>query len=233
MKARGLATLLVLAAGPLLADPRDFGVPPPRGWVGTTSQWIQGIGLLFAVVNLVLLIVIWRILSRRGVTVVSKALLLGAIVVLPVFVVFLATAHGMRESMTVEACGGCHVMDGHVADLKNPKSESLAAAHYKNRFIQENHCYTCHSDYGMDGTFRAKLEGMGHVYHNLTGSYPLPLKISHPYSNVRCLTCHGGAQRFLEKHEKEVIPDLLSDKTSCLDCHGPAHTAETTKQAMR
>lgn len=233
MKTRRLAALGWLAAGALFADPRDFGVPQPRGWVGTTNQWVQGVGIVFAVFNLILLAVIWRSISKRGVTAISKALLLGAVVVIPLFVVFLATAHGMQESMTVEACGGCHIMEGHVADLKNPKSDSLAAVHYKNRLIQENHCYTCHSDYGMDGTVKAKLAGLGHTVRNLTGSYPLPLKISQPFSNLRCLSCHGGAQRFLEKHEKGDIPDLLSGKNSCLDCHGPAHHAEAAKQAMR
>src|SRR5262245_65495097 len=105
-----------------------------------------------ALLNLVLLVVIWTQLRRGRVSTVSKALLFGAILVLPVVVVFLATATGMRESMTVEACGACHMMEGHVRDLRDPKSDSLAAVHFKNRYIQANQCYTCHSDYGMYGT---------------------------------------------------------------------------------
>ena len=94
--------------------------------------------------------------------------------------------------MTVHACGDCHAMESHVADLRNPASESLAAVHYKNRYIQTDQCYTCHSDYGMFGTVSAKLEGLGHVYHNTTGNYPKPIKIKNPYSNLRCLSCHGA-----------------------------------------
>ncbi len=137
--------------------------------------------------------------------------------------------------MTVEACGSCHVMEGHVADLRNPASASLAAVHFKNRYIQADQCYTCHSDYGMFGTMSAKLDGLGHVYHNLAGNYPKPIKIRQPYSNVRCLSCHGSAQNFLAKHEKEQISSLLSSKDSCLDCHGPAHTpdAAPAKQASK
>src|SRR5262249_40259223 len=149
--ARRGALLFLLGAQALRADPRDFGVPEPHGWIGTTSQWLQGVGLVFAILNIVLILVVWRLVRRRGVTTVSKSLLFGSILVLPIIVTFLATAHGMQESMKTEACGACHVMDGHVADLKNPKSDSLAAVHYKNRYIQENHCYTCHSDYGMYG----------------------------------------------------------------------------------
>ncbi len=230
MKLRLAAVLLFLAASPLAADPRDFGVPQPKGWLGTTSQWIQGVGLVFAVFNLVLLVLLWRMVRRQGVTAASKALLLGAIVVIPIVVVFLATAHGMGESMKTEACGACHIMESHVADLRNPKSDSLASQHYKNRYIQENHCYTCHSDYGFAGTVGAKLAGLGHTWRNLTGRYALPLKTRVPFSNLRCLSCHGGAQNFLAKHEKDEIPNLMSGKDSCLDCHGPAHPPETATE---
>jgi cytochrome c nitrite reductase small subunit len=237
VRLRLFAALTVCLASPLGADPREFGVPEPHGWVGTTSQWIQGVGLAFAALNLVLLVLVWRMLRRKGVTAASRALLLGTIVLIPIVVVFLATAHGMQQSMRVDACGSCHVMESHVADLRNPKSDSLAAVHYKNRYIQEDQCYTCHSDYGMFGTMSAKLEGLGHVYYNVTGTYPKPIKIRHPYSNVRCLSCHGGAQNFLAKHEKDELTNLLSGKDSCLDCHGPAHKADEpaapVKQALR
>jgi nitrate/TMAO reductase-like tetraheme cytochrome c subunit len=230
------AALLLSGAAPLLAGPEDFGVPQPHGWAGTTSEWMRGIGLILAVLNLILLVWIWRYARTRGVTATSKAMLFGAILVLPVMVVFLATAHGMQESMTVDACGDCHAMDGHVADLRNPKSDSLAATHYKNRYIQTDQCYTCHSDYGMFGTVSAKMEGLGHVYHNLTNTYEKPIKIRKPYSNVRCFGCHYGAQNFLAKHDKDEIPNLVSGKDSCLDCHGPAHHTEEaapTKQASK
>lgn len=206
-----------------------FTVPQPHGWVGTTNQWIQGAGLVFAALNLALLAAVWVNVRRRGVTAISKALLFGSILVVPVIVVFLATAHGMQESMSVDACGKCHIMKSHLDDLRNPKSDSLAAVHYKNRYILENHCYTCHSDYGMAGTVAAKLAGLGHSWRNLTGSYEFPLKTRVPFSNIRCLSCHGGAQNFLAKHEADELPKLASGKDSCLDCHGPAHPPETAQ----
>lgn len=219
----GAVLLLADAAG---APHADFGVPEPHGWIGTTSQWIQGVGILAAILNLALLVFVWRLLRRQGVTTMSKALLFGSILVLPVMVVFLATAHGMQESMTVDACGHCHVMQGHVRDLRNPASDSLAAVHFKNRYIMQDQCYTCHSDYGMFGTVSAKLEGLGHVWHNTMGNYPKPIKIAHPYSNTRCLGCHGGAANFMAKHEKDQVARLMTGKDSCLDCHGPAHKPE-------
>ena len=233
MRRRLAALFLFLSAGPLAADPRDFGVPEPHGWLGTTSQWIRGLGLVLAALNVVILFVLWARIRRRGVTSASKAFVLGSVVVLPTVVAFLATAHGMSESMKTEACGACHIMDGHFADLRNPKSDSLAAVHYKNRYIQENHCYTCHSDYGMFGSMSAKLEGFGHVVHNTTGHYPKPIKIAHPYSNLRCLNCHAGSQKFLTKHEPDELAKLAANKDSCLDCHGPAHTPAETKEALK
>jgi len=233
VRLRVAAFLPALLAGPLLAVPPDLGVPPPQGWLGTTNQWIQGVGLAFGVFNLVLLAVVWRMVRKDGVTTASKALLFGSILVVPIIVVFLATAHGMQESMSVEACGACHVMQSHLDDLRNPRSDSLAAIHFKNRYIQADYCYTCHSDYGMAGTVKAKFEGLGHTIRNLTGRYELPLKIAHPYSNVRCLSCHGGAQNFLAKHDKDEIPKLLAGKDSCLDCHGPAHKADEAPPARQ
>jgi cytochrome c nitrite reductase small subunit len=236
--AAAAAVAVLTAAAALGADPSDFGVPPPHGWIGTTSEWIRGVGLVLAILDIALVVFIWQWVRRRGITTASKALLLGGIVVLPAIVIFLATAHGMQESMTVDACGDCHVMKGHVADLRNPASDSLAAVHYKNRYIQTDQCYTCHSDYGMFGTMSAKLEGLGHVYHNMTGNYPKPIKIRNPYSNLRCLSCHGGGQSFIAKHDKDMMPSLMANENSCLDCHGPAHKPEPAggtpeKQAMQ
>jgi len=37
----------------------------PRGWIGTTSQWRQDLGIAFALLNLVLLAFAWRSL-RAG-----------------------------------------------------------------------------------------------------------------------------------------------------------------------
>src|SRR5262249_13888656 len=109
-------------------------------------------------------------------------------------------------------------------DLENPKSDTLAATHAKNRFIRDRHCYTCHSDYGLAGTATAKMGGLGHVVRYTTGAYTLPLKIARPYPNIRCLGCHARAPRFVNNpaHPKDMMPVLMDGSTSCLVCHGPA-----------
>ena len=60
-------------------------------------------------------------------------------------------------------------MTAFVTDLENVESDTLAAKHFKNRYIQERQCYTCHSDYGFAGTLRAKLDGLGHVWREHDG----------------------------------------------------------------
>ena len=211
------------------------GVPLPHGWIGTTGDWVRGLGIAFVLLNLVLLVFAWRSLRGSGVSPSARGWLFVAVGLVPIMVGFMSFTHGLEDSTTVNACGSCHVMGPFVADLRNVKSDTLAATHFKNRYIQEHQCYTCHSDYGLGGTVRAKLAGLGHVWRYKTGAYTLPIKIARPYPNVRCLGCHGASQKFLNAagHPKEEIPNLMSGQTSCLDCHGPAHPSQTKAASLR
>jgi nitrate/TMAO reductase-like tetraheme cytochrome c subunit len=223
-RASFLAAAVFALSGVLLGTP-ETAIPAPKGWIGTTTEWARGLGLAFAVLNLLLLFYLWGVARRSGLTSMGKQLMFISVAVLPVAVVFFSYSYGMQASETVEACGACHVMEPWVNNLRDPKADTLAAVHYKNRFIQENHCYTCHSDYGMFGTGKAKVDGLGHIVHYTFGSYEHPIRIASPYPNTRCLYCHGESQKFQDpaKHPPDVMPDLMSGKTSCLDCHGPAH----------
>jgi nitrate/TMAO reductase-like tetraheme cytochrome c subunit len=209
------------------------GVPLPQGWVGTTSDWVHGFGIAFAMLNLVLLPFAWRSIRSGEVTPTARGWLFVTVALVPMMIAFLAFAHGLEDSATVRACGSCHTMGPFVEDLRNVKSNTLTAEHFKNRYIQRDHCYACHSDYGLAGTTMAKLAGLGHVWRYTTGSYTLPIKLAHPYSNLRCLGCHGESQKFLNSagHPKEERPALITDKTSCLDCHGPAHPEQKQEAA--
>lgn len=219
---------LLPLAGALLAPAavwaEESELPLPRGWIGTTSEWLQGLGLALAALSIVLLLWTWRRLHASGSPANMWGLLLVAVGLLPFMVAFMTFAHGLEGSATVASCGSCHVMTPYVRDLQDVKSETLAAVHFKNRYIRENQCYTCHSDYGLGGTLRAKLGGLGHVWYYTTGRYEVPLKIAQPYPNVRCLGCHGESQKFLNSETKKpIMAELISGKTSCLECHAPAH----------
>jgi cytochrome c nitrite reductase small subunit len=218
-----LALLVVL--GPAVAGASEEGVPLPHGWIGTTDQWIQGMGIAFALFNLVLLTAAWRSLRGSLLTATARGWLFVAVGLVPTMVAFFSFVHGLESSSTVEACGFCHVMKPYVEDLRDAKSDTLAATHAKNRYIRDRHCYTCHSDYGLAGTAKAKLGGLGHVVRYTTGAYTLPLEIADPYPNVRCLGCHAGAPKFVNArgHPKAMMPVLMDGSTRCLVCHKPAH----------
>jgi cytochrome c nitrite reductase small subunit len=224
---------LVLMLTPVAAAAAEIAMPRPKGWIGTVSDWMVGLGIAFAVLGLVLLVLAWRSLRTGVVTPTARGWLLVAVGLVPIMVLFLCFSYGLEASSTVQGCGACHTMTPFVRDLENVKSTTLAATHFKNRYIQRDQCFTCHSDYGFGGTLAAKLEGLGHVWRYTTGSYTMPIKIAHPFSNLRCLGCHSASQKFLNSdgHPKEMIPDLVAGKTSCLDCHGPAHPDQ--KQASR
>ena len=217
---------------PIAAAAADVGTPRPRGWIGTAGDWLRGMGIAFVILDLALLAVAWRSLRGGVVTPTTRGWLFVAVGLVPVMVAVMSFSHGLEASTTVRACGSCHVMEPFVADLRSVKSETLAATHYKNRYIRESQCYACHSDYGLLGTFRAKLDGLGHVWRYTTGRYELPIKIAAPYSNVRCLTCHAESQKFLNAsgHPRELMPVLMDGGMSCLGCHGPAHP-EQKKEA--
>jgi cytochrome c nitrite reductase small subunit len=208
------------------------GVPRPEGWIGTADQWTQGLGIALVLLNLIVLVLAWRRLRQSNAVRLAFGLLFIGLVVLPVIVIFLGYSKGMAGMETVRACGGCHVMTAYVEDLRDPDSEALAAVHFKNRYILENQCYTCHSDYGLLGTLSAKMDGVRHMAHYVGRTYILPLKIAHPFPNVRCLECHGESQKFLksEGHPADARPQLMSGEMPCLTCHAPAHTP---KEASR
>jgi hypothetical protein len=139
----GVALLWVTEASAASAAP---AVAQPEGWIGTTTQWAQGLGFGLALLTLILLVIAWRGLRRGGSVRTLGGMLFLALTLLPLLVMFVGYLHGFQEMETVQACGGCHVMTPFVNDLKDPKSEALAAVHYKNRYIQDNHCYSCHTD---------------------------------------------------------------------------------------
>jgi len=111
-----------------------------------------------------------------------------------------------------------------VNDMKDPHSQTLAARHYRNRWIADQQCYHCHTDYGLNGTLHAKMEGYRHLLRYTTRTYPEPVRLRGRYLNQNCLNCHGPTAKF------EAVPShrsaqqrLEQDEMNCLNCHGPAH----------
>ena len=106
MKAAGRVTALVVLLSSVTAEAQvPGGVPLPHGWIGTTSEWVRGFGIAFALLNLTLLFFAWRSLRGGAVTPTGRGWLFVAVGLVPVMIAFLSFAHGLEESTTVRACG--------------------------------------------------------------------------------------------------------------------------------
>jgi nitrate reductase cytochrome c-type subunit len=160
--------------------------------------------------------------------------------VIPILILPFATFSTFEDSKKVEFCQTCHTaMDLYVDDLKDKNSLTLAAVHYKNRYIQENHCFSCHAGYAVLDVGKAKATGLIHLYYWLTnsptamGKEQIKLYGEKGYENEYCLNCHsgstgfieakGGIHRTLEASLLKKDPDTGAPQMSCLLCHGPGH----------
>jgi len=192
--------------------------------------WARAIGL--SLVGAAALLILYTLLFRRQrlYEASSKWMLFAGICLLPTPVMLLSTAVGLEQSKNVQFCMSCHVMKPFVDDLKDPASTTLAALHYKNRYIQREHCYRCHTDYGILGTMEAKKAGLGHIWKAGTGSYKLPIKMSKPYDFGICLDCHADSAKFdKEAAHTDVVKETLAGKSNCLDCHNSPHPPPETR----
>jgi nitrate/TMAO reductase-like tetraheme cytochrome c subunit len=140
-------------------------------------------------------------------------------------VVVLSTGTTVLETTkTVQSCASCHVMDPFVNDLFDEQSTTLAARHYKNRWISEYQCYTCHTTYGAHGTFEGKRDGFRHWLLYVTNTWEEPITFAGSYPNQNCTACHGGAQTFRKVDSHRALSQkMMANEVSCTSCHGPAH----------
>ena len=166
--------------------------------------------------------------ARVPALVFARLVALLALIVLPAIAVFLANYHTFEGVHEVRGCASCHVMLPMVNDMQDPASETLAALHYKNRYIADNQCYHCHSDYGLGGNLEAKMTGFRHLARYTTRTYQEPIKARVKFDNNNCLHCHEKAPKWVavESHT-EMLQDLRTNMMACVDCHSAPHpTAE-------
>lgn len=149
-------------------------------------------------------------------------------VFLPAAAVFLENYHTFEGVHEVRGCASCHVMLPMVNDMRDPASETLAARHYKHRWIAENQCYHCHSDYGRGGNLEAKMTGYRHLARYTTRTYHEPIKARVKFDNNNCLHCHEKTPKFIAVESHLTAHEVLTtNQMMCVACHGDAHsTAE-------
>ncbi len=167
-------------------------------------------------------ILVWGLLRGR----IPQPLALAG-VLLPVAAYGFGSLLVIEESKDVAFCRSCHVMTP-IAESVKKDDGSLASIHYvSGRVPHDQACYTCHSGYGIWGTFGAKKAGIMHMLHVVTGNYNLPLKLNGRFDINSCLNCHSQAERFraVEAHHPlDVQEALISGEMSCAGlCHPPAH----------
>ena len=174
-------------------------------------------------------VTIYSLLKYRGTAVgpVSWVLLIAGAVAAPLLITGGGTILVFERAERVEFCASCHLtMKSFVDDMKDPKSHSLASLHFRNRYIPDNQCYSCHTSYGLFGTFEAKKQGLNDVFRYYTRTFHLPITMRQPYPNHDCLKCHAGSVKWIASHE-DYKDSLFSGEATCMQCHAdstPAHT---------
>lgn len=153
-----------------------------------------------------------------------KFLAFAGLAAVPAAAAAVANYHTFVGVHEVHACAQCHVMLPMVNDLHDAQSDTLAARHYKNRWIPKDQCYACHSDYGLGGDIAAKAEGFRHLARYTTRTYHEPIQHRGAFDNQNCLKCHSGAIKYERVQSHQTAKVLLSTSAmSCTNCHGRAH----------
>ncbi len=184
-----------------------------------------GSRLLIATLVLGIGLTLYSLIRYRGRTEnpLAWVLLSLSVVVFPTAAMLVGTPLLFERAERVEFCSSCHAaMNPYVADMHDPGSASLAAIHFRNRYIPENQCYVCHTSFGLFGTVQARVAGVKDVGKFYFNTYTHPLRMREPYGNGECLKCHGESLRWNRRHPS-VRDSVFAGESRCLGCHGRAH----------
>lgn len=196
----------------------------------SSPELIGRMGIAAAVVGILGLIAVeffWRGRLRR--TTYRWLLFLG-LFVLPVISMMGVTATVFEETKSVASCRTCHIMEPFVDDMRNTESVTLAARHYKNRWIPDHQCYSCHTTYGVHGTLASKRDGFRHWLLYVTRTYEEPIRYSGSYPNSNCISCHVGTPKYERVNSHHALAEYLStDKVNCFTCHGLPHPSRAVR----
>jgi nitrate/TMAO reductase-like tetraheme cytochrome c subunit len=172
-------------------------------------------------------------------TPVGKIVAFLALFAFPLLSVGMGFSTQMNRSKSTQFCLSCHIMEPYGKSLHVDDTSHLAAAHFQNhRVPADEACYTCHTNYAMFGTIKAKLGGLRHIYVYYLGHPPKPadIKLYEPFNNRECLHCHAGARSFEEgavhAADPTLLPDVKSNRVSCLSsgCHQTVHDVAAMDQ---
>ncbi len=139
----------------------------------------------------------------------------------------------LEGSKAVSSCASCHSMDPYISDMLSPASSTLAARHYRNKWIADDQCYECHTTYGIHGTMNAKLDGMRDWWDYVTDNWQRPIQFVGKYPDSICLDCHEGTPRYENSwpHHQGVFEAEKTGEVNCIFCHGPPHPTAAQRAA--
>jgi cytochrome c-type protein NapC len=166
----------------------------------------------------------------------GKILAFGVLFFLPLFCLTAGMNNEMERSKSTSFCLSCHIMESYGKSLQVDDPNYLAAAHFQNhRVPADEACYTCHTNYAMFGTFKAKLGGLRHLYVHYLRTEPRPqdIQLHEPYNNRECLHCHLGARSFeqgaVHNADPDTLPAVKANRLSCVSsgCHDVVHNVGT------
>lgn len=208
--------LLLLLVLPAYAYPEDKGV--------SAAELLRQIGIVATILALAGLIAVEFFMKSRLPRGSYKWLLFLGLFMLPVITMLSSTTTLLEETTTVASCNSCHIMEPFVDDMMNPESPTLAARHFKNKWIAKNQCYQCHTSYGIHGTAESKRDGFRHWLLYVTETWKEPITFKGSYPNSNCLSCHVGTESFKQVNSHFGLQEkLASNEVSCATCHGPVH----------
>jgi cytochrome c-type protein NapC len=131
--------------------------------------------ILFSVSLIVVLFVRPAVTVTRG----GKIMAFLILFFLPILCASMGISSELERSKSTAFCLSCHIMEPYGKSLHVDDPSYLAAAHYQNhRVPPDTACYTCHTNYAMFGTAKAKLRGLRHVYIYYFTTPPPPEKIN-------------------------------------------------------
>lgn len=196
---------------------------------GSALDWALALTVIVCVLilaGIVVARVVYKNRQTEGTVLWVHLLALG---IFPLLMLVFGNFAVLEYATQQQFCATCHLtMQPYIDDLHRPNSKSLAARHFQDRFAPGTECYACHADYGIHGTFEAKLAGLRDVYKYYTRTFHLPIKMPRPYQNQLCLKCHDGSRKFLadDSHtgpDGKVSADLVRNETRCTECHKLPH----------
>jgi len=205
----------------------EFLIDPVEVWLSRMMLWTSILAIAVVLISMIKY-------RGRATGRAAWSLLIASVVVLPVMSFAFSGLLVVERAEEAEFCASCHLtMQVYYDDMVDGESESLAALHYKNRYIQKHQCYQCHTSYGMFGTVQAKLKGLNDVYKYYTRTFVLPIEMHEPYPNGDCLKCHAESHKWLAQEMHTDSKDaLFADDAKCMDCHEafghPAHILPET-----